>query len=63
MKAWYVRLFSKITPDKLGEQIVDAPTAEDAAKKVEGGPVRFWNKDDNYYEYVGRGYLYEVREL
>lgn len=63
MKTWYIRVGKKSSPDIVYEDVVDAPTAEEAAKGLEQGPVRFWYKGDVYSQYVGQKYLYEVREL
>lgn len=63
MKTWYIRTWKKGSPDVVSEGSIDALTAEEAAKKIEGGPVRFFYKDGDYSEYVGSKYLYEVKEL
>jgi len=63
MKIWYFRVGKKSTPDVVYEDTMEAATAEDVARKLEQGPVRFWWKGDVYTQYVGSKYLYEIREL
>lgn len=63
MRTWFVRTLKKYSPGFVSSDIVDAQTAEEAASQVEKGPVRFWYKDQEYTQYLGVGYLYEVREL
>lgn len=63
MKAWLVRVGKKSTPENLDEKLVEASTAEEAAKQLEGGPVRFFYQGNDHTEFLGKGYLYEVREL
>ena len=62
MKSWLVRIGRKSTPEDLGEVVVEASTAEEAAKQLEGGPIRFFYKGEDHWEYVGN-YFYEVIEL
>jgi hypothetical protein len=62
VKSWLVRIGRKSTPEDLGEVVVEASTAEEAAKQLEGGPIRFFYKGEDHWEYVGN-YFYEVIEL
>lgn len=63
MKTWYFRVGKKATPEVVYEDVMDANSAEEVARKLEGGPVRFFSKGDVFSTYIGTKYLYEVREL
>lgn len=63
MKSWLIRVLLKTKLGVVREEVIDAPTAEVAANLIEGGPVRFFYKGKDHWEFVGQGYLYEVRKL
>jgi len=63
MKDWYVVVKSKFRLGVVFSDTVEASSAEAAAKKVGSGPVRLFYKGDDYWQFAGVSYIYEVKEL
>jgi len=63
MKDWYVMVKSKFRLGVIYSDVVEATSAEAAAIKMGSGSVRLFYKGEDYWQYVGVSYIYEVKEI
>lgn len=63
MKVYHYEIESKVGPGIVGDGLLDAHSAEEVARKLEGGYVYLWGNTSDRVIYAGVRYLYKVKEL